>query len=199
MAKFIGDRISTEDHERSTTIVITPKRVLWKEILLGFWCAGFTFAGCYIIYLLWFGGIDQLEVGINFDEEVRRQQIIYLFIFLAFWAYIEYVTIKAFLWIVFGKELIMIDSEAMSVKKSIWTYGKSQRFFFENIKNFKYEKPDTHSMNTFLDNAYWSVGTEVYKLDYMGKSKTFGRKLDEKEAKQLFKFLSDRLKKWRKA
>ena len=56
MVKFIGDRISTEDHAKSTTIVITPKRVLWKEIVLGLWVAGFTFAGLYVIYLLFFGG-----------------------------------------------------------------------------------------------------------------------------------------------
>jgi hypothetical protein len=199
MVKFISDRISSEDHKTSTTIVITPKKVLWKEIVLGLWCAGFTFAGIYMIYLLWFGGIDTLEVGTNFDDSVRKQQQIYLAIFVAFWAYFEYVTVKTFLWIIFGKELIMIDSEAMSVKKSILRYGKSHRYFFENIKHFKYERPDTLSMNTFLDNSYWSTGSEVYKLDYMGKSRTFGRKIDEKEAKQLFRFLTDKMKKWRKS
>ncbi len=198
MAKFIGDRISTEDHKKSTTIVITPKRVLWKEILFGLWCAGFTFAGVYMIYLLAFGGMEELAVGVNFDQSVYEQQQIYLAIFIAFWAYFEYATLKAFLWIVIGRELIMIDTEAVSIKKSFWRYGKSNRFFFENIKNFKYEKPDSLSLNTFLDNSYWSTGSDVFKLDYMGKSKKFGRKLEEKEAKQLFKFMSDRMKKWRK-
>ena len=198
MAKFIGDRISTEDHPKSTTIVVTPKRVLWKEIILGLWLAGFTFAGMYIIYLLFFGGMDSLQTGTNFDEDIRRQQIIYLIVFAAFWAYFEYVTLKAFLWILFGKELIMIDTEAVSIKKSILGYGKSHRFFFENIKKFTYEKPDSLSLNTFLDNSYWSTGTEVYKIEHKGKAKTFGRKIDDKEAKLLHRFITDRMKKWRK-
>lgn len=198
MPKFIGDRISFEDHPKSTTIIITPKRVMWKEILLGLWLAGFTFAGLYMIYLLFFGGLDTLEVGVNFDEEVRRQQQIYLIVFIAFWGYFEFVTLKTFFWIVKGRELIMIDAEAMSVKKSIFGYGKQHRFFFENIKKFRYEKPDSLSLNTFLDNSYWSTGSEVYKLEYFGKSKSFGRKIDQKDAAVLFRLLNDRIKKWRK-
>jgi len=198
MPKFIGDRISFEDHQNSTTIIITPKRVLWKEILLGLWVAGFGFAGLYMIYLLFFGGLDSLEVGTNFDEDVRRQQQIYLIVFIAFWGYFEFVTLKTFLWIVKGRELIMIDSEAMSVKKSILGYGRQHRYFFENIKKFRYEKPDSLSLNTFLDNSYWSTGSEVYKLDYFGKTKSFGRKVDHKDATILFRLLNDRLKKWKK-
>jgi hypothetical protein len=199
MAKFIGERISTEDHPKSTTIVIRPKRVLWKEIVLGFWLAGFTFAGLYVIYLLVFGGMDTLQVGENFDEDIRKQQIIYLIVFTAFWVLFEYVTVKAFFWIIFGKELVMIDTEALSIKKSILGYGKSHRFFFENIKKVSYEKPDSLSLNTFLDNSYWSTGTEVMKVEHKGKTKSFGRKLDDKDAKLLYRFIGDRMKKWRKA
>ena len=198
MSKLIGDRISTEDHEKSTTVVIIPKRILWKEILLVTWVLAFSVAGFYVIYLLFFGGIDELATGINYDETVRDQQLIYLAIFTAFWGYFEYITVKAVLWNIFGKELLMIDTEALSVKKSILGYGKANRYFFENIKSLKYEKPDSTSLNSFLDNAYWSTGTEVFKLDYLGKNKSFGKKVDEKEATLLLRFLNDRVKKWRK-
>lgn len=198
MPKLIGDRISTEDHEKSTTVVIVPKRVLWKEILLISWVLAFTFTGFYFIYLLFFGGIDELETGVNFDQSVRDQQLIYLTILIAFWGYFEYLTVKAVLWNLFGKELIMIDTEALSVKKSILGYGKANRYFFDNIKKFRYEKPDSTSLNTFLDNAYWSSGSEVFKLEYLGKNKSFGKKVEEKEANLLLRFLNDRIKKWRK-
>ena len=195
MAKWIGDRISTEDHEKKTTIVILPKRVKWKEILLILWVIGFSFAGFYMIYLLFFGGMDQLAVGENFDEEIRRQQQIYLAIFIAFWAYFEYLTVKAVLWYLYGKELLMIDTEALSVKKSIFGYGRAHRYFFENIKKMRFEKADQTSLNNFLTNAYWSLGTENIRFEYHGKEKSFGRRVEQKEGKLLLRFINDRIKK----
>lgn len=198
MYKEIGDRISMQDHERSTTIVIMPKRVLWKDVLLISWVLSFSFIGFYVIYLLFFGGMNELETGENFDEEIRRQQIIYLAIFTGFWIYFEYVTVKAVLWYIFGKELLMIDAESLSVKRSILSYGKAHRYFFENIKKLRYEKPDDTSLNQFLNNAYWSMGSDVYRLEYKDKTKSFGRRIDEKEAKLLLRFINDRMKKWKR-
>ncbi|MEX1001284.1 MAG: hypothetical protein WDZ35_04140 [Crocinitomicaceae bacterium] len=198
MVKWIGERISTEDHEKATTVVILPKRVKWKEVLLVLWVIGFSFAGFYMIYLLFFGGISDLAVGENFDQEIREQQKIYLMIFIAFWAYFEFLTVRTTLWYIFGKELLMIDSEALSVKKSIFGYGKANRYFFENIKKLRFEKADPTSLNNYLSNAYWSVGTENIKFEYMGKTKSFGRRVEQKEAILLTRFIQNRIKKWRK-
>lgn len=198
MVKNIGDRISMQDHEKSTTVVIMPKRVMWKDILLFSWVLGFSFVGFYVIYLLFFGGMNRLEVGENFDQDVREQQIIFLAIFTGFWVYFEYMTVKVSLWYLFGKELIMIDTECLSVKRSILSYGRAHRYFYENFTNLRYEKPDDTNMNQFLSNAYWSMGSDVFKLEFKGKERTFGRRLDEKEAKLLLRFIQDRVKKQKK-
>jgi hypothetical protein len=198
MLKWIGDRISTEDHEKSTTIIIYPKRKRWMDILFVTWTIGFTFVGLYMLYLLFFGGINELETGENFDEDVRRQQLIYLIIFVSFWAYFEVSTLRALFWTLFGKELIMIDTEAVHVKRAIFNYGKSHRFFFENIKEMKADQDDKTSLNKYLDNAYWSPGSDTIKIQHTGKEKSFGRKLDEKNAKLLLRFMNDRIKKWKK-
>ena len=188
MSKWIGDRISTEDHEKSTTIIVFPKRKRWMDIVFVVWTIGFTFVGFYMIYLLFFGGINELKTGVNFDEDIRRQQVIYLFIFISFWAYFEYSTLK----------LLMIDSEALHVKKAIFNYGRSQRYFFDNMKKIRVEEDDKTSLNKFLDSAYWSPGSDTIKFEYMGKKRSFGRKLDEKNAKLLLRFINDRIKKNRK-
>ena len=198
MTKSIGDRISVEDHEKSTTIVILPKRVRWKDILLISWVIGFSFAGLYVIYLLFFGGINDLEVGMNYDEDIREQQIIYLAIFTGFWIYFEYFTVKTVLWYLFGKELLLIDTEGLMIKRSILTYGKAHRYFFENIKKLYYEEPDKTSLNQFLNNAYWSLGSDAFKIEYKERTKSFGRRIEEKEAKLLLRLINDRLKKWRR-
>ena len=187
-----------EDHDRSTTVVILPKRVLWKDILLIAWVIGFSFAGFYVIYLLFFGGINKLEVGENFDQDIREQQIIYLSVFTGFWIYFEYMTVKSTLWYLFGKELLLIDNDGLTVKRSILSYGKAHRFFNESIKKIWYEKPDKTSLNHFMSNAYWSLGTDAIHIELKEKKRTFGRRLDEKEATLLLRFINDRLKKWKR-
>ena len=92
----------------------------------------------------------------------------------------------------------MIDSEALMVKRSILSYGKAHRYFFENIKKLRYEKEDNTSLNQFLSNAYWSMGLDVFKLDYKNKSRSFGRRIEEKDAKLLLRFVNDRIKKRKK-
>lgn len=197
MGKWIGDRISTEDSTKSTSIIIFPKIERWKEWLLTFWVVGFTFVGAVMIYIL-LGGVYSLDVVTDNLEDTRDQQLVYTIVFLGFWFYFEYKTVKALLWYKFGKELILIDTEALSIKRSTFGYGKSNRYFFENIKNFHHNKPDDTSFGQFFESAYWSLGIDALVFEYFGKSKSFGRRLDEKNARLLLRFIDDKIKTLRK-
>lgn len=194
MTKWIGDRVSVEDSQERTTIVIRPVRVMWKELLLSLWVIAFTFVGLAIFYLLITG-----FAGLTYDtpptEEELDNQLIYGIVFMGFWAYFEYKTVKALLWYRFGKELINIDDQALHLKKSILSYGKAHRFFFENMKKFGQRKDVETSFNTFFENAYWAMGTDALIFDYHGKTKSFGRRLDERTARLLLRLIDDRVKK----
>lgn len=194
MTKWIGDRISHEDNNGITTIVIRPIKSNWKEWLLTFWVFSFTFVGLVMIYLL-FTNFEALNYAEAPDEETLQNQTIYAFIFIAFWAYFEYKTAKSLLWYKYGKELIMIDSEALSIKKSIMSYGKANRFFFENIKDFHQLKEEPTNFNNFFENAYWALGTDSLTFKYFNKSKSFGRRLKEQDGRLLLRLIDDRVKK----
>ncbi|MCG8573970.1 MAG: hypothetical protein MI810_03735 [Flavobacteriales bacterium] len=197
MAKWIGDRISTEDHPNDTTIIIYPIKKRVREILLTAWVLSFTLVGLYLIYIL-STGVENLNAPEDWTEEDYRNQKVYLIVFIGFWAYFEYKTLKALLWYKFGKELIRIDTEALHVKRSIFSYGKSHRFFFENIKEFGAQERNETSFGQYFENAYWTVGTDAIGFKHFGKSKSFGRKLDEKSTRLLIRFIDDRIKKLRK-
>jgi hypothetical protein len=197
MSKWIGERISTADHPEYTTIIIFPKLERWKEWLLTLWVMGFTFIGAVMIYML-LGGLYSTAVVADNVEDVRDQQLVYTIVFLGFWAYFEYKTVKALTWYKFGKEFIKINRDALTVKRSTFGYGKAHHYFFENIKNFHQEKPDNTSMGHFFENAYWSLGTDSLHFDYFGKSRGFGRKLNEKDARLLMRYIDDRTKTLRK-
>ncbi|MBI3135700.1 MAG: hypothetical protein HYZ14_13575 [Bacteroidetes bacterium] len=197
MGIWIGDRISTEDHADSTTVIIYPKLQGWKRWLLTVWVVGFTFIGGVMIYLL-AGGVYSLEVVGDNVEDIRDQQLVYLIVFLGFWMYFEYKTVKALLWYSFGKEFIKLDRDALSHKRAILGYGKSVRYFYENMKDMHLFKSDNTSFGQFFENAYWSLGTDAVIFTYFTKDKSFGRRLDEKTGKLLIRFIEDRIKTLRK-
>ena len=192
--KWIGDRISVEDVNHATTIVIRPKRTWWKEILLTFWVIGFTFVGLTMLYLL-LTSFNGLNYNGQPSESDIKAQMIYAIVFLGFWAYFEYKTVKALLWYRFGKELVRIDADGFVLKKSILSYGKAARFFFENMKNFQQRKDEDTSFATFFENAYWSLGTDALVFDHQGKTKSLGRRVDEKTGRLLLRLIDDRVKK----
>ncbi|MBL7899645.1 MAG: hypothetical protein JNJ99_13990 [Crocinitomicaceae bacterium] len=193
----IGERISTEDHPGSTTVIISPFLERWKLILMTTWFLAFTFVGFYMIYLL-SGGAYALEVIGDNVEDIRDQQLVYLIVFLGFWAYFEYKIGKAILWYHFGKEFIRLDSDSFSHKRAILGYGRSNRYFYENMKQIELFESDSTAFGQFFENAYWSLGTDGITFTYFGKSKSFGRRLDEKTSKKLLNFLDDKIKTLRK-
>lgn len=178
--KKIGDRVTFEDHKNHTTIVIAPASEAWKNAILLSWILAWTYVGIYILYNLISGSFD-------------KDQQIYFVTFLVFWFYFEYRSIKAFLWIKYGKELMKIDDQYLTFKKSIRKYGKAHKFFLENVKKLNVIEQNESKFIKAFENSYWELGKETMQFEAMGKSIKFGRKLSEQETKLLFKVIEKRL------
>ena len=191
----IGERISAKDHEdKTTTIVILPKRVLWKEALLTLWLAGFTFVGVVAIYIL-ITGVELLNTAPGASAEDFDKQKIYLIVFIGFWFYFWFKVARAWLWYRFGKELIKIDRTGLSIKKSIFGYGKAKSYLLENMKKFSLIKEEKTNFGNFFENSFWALGTDILTFDYFGKVKTFGRRVEMKEGRLLQRLIDDRVRK----
>ena len=184
--KWIGERISFVDDKDKATIVIYPENITWIKAILGAWVGMWFAVGATVTWSL-------------FTFEFTEQETIILIVFLTFWAYYAYRVTKSFLWILWGKELIKIDEVSLSYKRSIRNYGKSVPYFLENIKKMSVHQPKERSIQTAWEKSPWIRGGERIEFEYMGKVVRFGRKLDEKDTKQLFRFVAkkmdDRLRK----
>jgi hypothetical protein len=200
MEKWIGDRISTFTDKDYTSIIIYPKRERWKEALLVAWVIGFTFVGFYMIFLILYG-LDTIDnSALKGDpQEVLRNQKIYLSVFIAFWVYFEYKVVYGLLWLLFGKELIRIDGEKLSLKNSIFSFGKAKKYFNDNIKKIELIEQKPFSFGFDYENAFWRKGTDSLLFEYLNKTIPFGKKISEKEAKLLMRFMVDRMKKYSKS
>lgn len=178
--KKIGERITFEDQNNVTTIVISPPSVNWKNSILFTWILGMLYVGIYIMYNLLAG---------NFDKD----QQIFFTAFMVFWVYFEYRGIKSLIWIRFGKELLRIDDQYLSYKRSLKKYGKANKFFIENIQKFRVvEQKDSKYIKAF-ENSYWELGKETMEFESIGKTIKFGRKLESQDVKLLFKVVEKRL------
>lgn len=153
-----------------------------------------------MIYLLLFG-LDLIDnSALNGDpQEVLRNQKIYVTVFIGFWVYFEYKVVYGLLWLLFGKELIRIDGEKLSIKNSIFSFGKAKKYFNDNIKKIELIEQKPFSFGFDYENAFWRKGTDSLLFEHLNKTIPFGKKLNEKEANLLMRFMVDRVKKYSKS
>lgn len=179
--KWIGKRTSVVDEKDSLSFVIYPEAIGWKKHLLGLWS------------LLW------LAIGIYVTRELFRgygeNERIVLFIFMAFWVYFAVRVGKTTLYQYFGKELIKIKQDEMLLKKSVGAYGKSHRLFLENISKMREVELKENSFQNVFENSPWVAGTPRIEFEYMGKTFSFGRKLNANDTRLIYNYITKRITK----
>lgn len=200
MEKWIGTRISYVDSKSNCSIVILPQRNRFKEAILFAWVIAYTIVGGIMFYYLLFG-IDTIDNSqLKGDpEEIIKNQKIYLTVFIAFWSYFEYKVVRGFLWLIGGKELIKINKNEIIIKESVYSYGKANRYFTDNINELDIVKHKSFSFGFDYENAFWRKGTNSLIFDYSTKSIGFAKKVNEKDANLLMRLIKDRVKKINKS
>ena len=181
IVKWIGNRISFIDQKDKTTIVIDPSKNAWISAIMGAWLGMWYAIGGTVIWAL------------NLMKLKEQEQLI-LWIFLVFWLYYAWRVTMSFLWNLRGQEYIKMDHEAFYLKKSLRHFGKTTTYYFENIKNFKYEIPKQSGLQDVWESSPWINGGERFEFDYFHQKIRFGRKLSEKEARLLFQLISKKIK-----
>lgn len=179
--KLIGNRISFNDSKEKFTVVIEPEKNGFVNSLMGAWLSMWLTIGVIVIWSL-------------ATLKLKEQEQIILYVFLVFWFYYAFRVTRSFLWLLFGKELIKIDEVSLTIKKSIKNYGQSIPYYFENIKNLKFEVPEKNSIQVVWESSPWINGGERLNFEYFDKVVRFGRKLNEKEAQLLFNVIAKQLK-----
>lgn len=178
--KWIGERISFVEDKSRITIVINPKEVGWFKAAMGAWVFMWYTIGCTVVWYY-------------FTFKMTEQETIILFVFMAFWTYFAMKVTRSWLWLLWGKELIKLDEVSLIYKRSIRKYGRATPYYLENITKMRMSHPKENSIQTAWEKSPWIIGGERLEFDYMGKVVKFGRKLDEKDAELLFKFLTKRI------
>lgn len=178
--KWIGERISFVEDKSKTTVVITPQDITWVKMLMGAWV--FMWFTIGVSMTLWY-----------FSGSPTQQETIAVLVFMSFWTYFAIRVTRSWFWLMWGKELIKIDEVSMTYKRSVRKFGKAIPYYLENITKMRLSQPKENSFQAAWEKSPWIVGGERIEFDYMGKTVRFGRKLNQKDAELLFKYLTKRI------
>lgn len=150
-----------------------------KQKMLNVWILAWTLCGLAIVS----------QVFIDGNDELRRM----ILIFSAFWAYFEYVVIKAWRWRKGGEEQIFISEEELQYGRTYFNRGILKPYrkdLLNPVRRVKEEK--NKFVQTFAD-SYWVIGGEELAFTANGKVIHFGLRLTEKEANQVMKMVNRKL------
>ncbi|HMN05375.1 MAG TPA: hypothetical protein PKD45_06580 [Flavobacteriales bacterium] len=183
--EFISDRVSIERAGEGMSVVIGNRLPKGQLYLLVGWLVAWTFCGAAFMYEAW----------TNTNPDLR----IPLVVMIAFWAYFELRILRVVLWRTKGFELWRIQDGEITIKDSLFGYGKANRYFIANIQRFGLLNMDETSWKWQMSDSFWTRGGERLGFEYLEKKVAFGRGLTKAEADQLAHVVAKELKRERKA
>jgi hypothetical protein len=179
--EYLSERVSVDRQADRTSVVISARVGRVKERLLLVWVLAWALCGAYVFYLL---------PGIPKGEPLRQ----FLLVFLAFWVYFLIKIGKAALWRLKGFELWRIKNGTLTIKDSLFGYGKATDHFVDNIQKLGLINEDPASWKWQWNQSSWVIGGERLGFEYLGRKVVFGKGLTEEEARRLVPILKDALK-----
>ncbi len=183
--EFISERVSVEQPAAGGMSVVIGNRLPQGRLyLLIAWLVAWTLCGAAFLYELLTGADENLRVP--------------LVVLLVFWAYFQSRMLRVLLWRTKGFELWRLKEGELTVKDSLFGFGKANRYFVANIQRFGLLNIDKDSWKWQLNDSFWTRGAEQLGFEYQGKKVAIGRGLTDTEARTLAQQFGAALKKERK-
>jgi hypothetical protein len=176
--KSINSKISYQEHEDYTTVVISPRIERWQLNSLLVWLIAWSACGVYFAYYL-------------LIESSTLKETFVMLVLLVFWLYFEIRITRAFLWRKHGLEIITINKETFSIKDSIFLHGKPSIYNLNDIETDSLENihQNPKSYGKVMNDSFWQIGQGTCTFKYNDKNVFFGTQLENDESHQLIKLI----------
>ncbi len=175
----ISDRVRIEEEKGSTLICISAYHERGKQRILVLWILLWSLCGVYVASRL-------------FMDLPGKERIAY-FIFIAFWAYFEYMTVHTAIWRAYGEERIWVSNGELLYEQAIGKHGRPYRIPIGNIRKVQLVEPDERSFSQHFESSYYVKGRMAVAIEHGDKITRSGEKLSPQEARDLVKRLKQEL------
>ena len=186
MMEYLSDRVSVDRQDGRTSVVISARLPKHREALLVTWTAAWMLCGAYVLYA---------RADLPLGDPLRQ----YLLAFLAFWAYFLIKIGRATLWRLKGFELWRIKEGTLTIKDSLFGFGKATSYFVDNIQRLGLLNVERGSWKWQWNESDWVIGGERLGFEHLGRKVVFGKGLTEEEARKLVPILKEALRHQRSA
>lgn len=182
--EFISERVSVEQKGDGLSVVISARLPRSKEALLLAWFVAWLACGIYIA----------MEV-VNMPHDRMRA---FFLAFLAFWTWFALRIGRVVLWRLKGFEIWRLKGGVLTIKDSLFGYGRANDYFVENMQRFGPIAVDETSWKWQLNDSFWVIGGERLGFEHVGKKVAIGKGLTRDEAGRLAQVMDRALKQARK-
>lgn len=180
----IGSNIQVEKNKDRLRVEVYPvidsKAKLWFNL----WMLAWSFCGLAVVAQLFFYG-----------KEFEKNQVVFLLIYLVFWAYLEVKMLYAYTWNLKGKEVISFENGVFSYTKQMGKRGLPESVNTIEIEGFRYASSTEKGIWNDINRSPWMVGGEVIEYKLGDKVRRLGMKLPKKDAVKLTEVLNKYLTK----
>ena len=179
---FESDRIALKETPDELEIIISGKVPQNQLVLLSAWGIAWTIAGIYVF----------TQVFLQQDQNT----LLFMIVWLGFWAYFEFKVVSAWLWRKYGREVLRMKADSTELRFEVAYGGKGDALKTADIRNVTSLEAQK---GLFIKNHYssfWVVGGETIGFYHQGKLYMMGRQIPEKDAALLIQKIEHRLRKW---
>lgn len=179
--EYLSERVSVDRRDGRTSVVISARLPKLREAVLVTWAVAWALCGAYLVHA-------RMELP---PGDPLRQ---YLLAFLAFWAYFFIKIGRATLWRLKGFELWRIKDGTLTIKDSLFGFGRASTYFVDNIQRLGLLHLERDSWKWQWNESDWVIGGERLGFEHLGRKVVFGKGLNEDEARKLVPILREALK-----
>jgi hypothetical protein len=159
-------------------ISIPAKRNVLFLLFLPAWLVGWCFGEVFVTRELIFGNSDAPDL--------------FLGAWLVLWTIGGATALYAWLWMVKGREVILLRADALVVRRELFGLGPMREYDLMHTRNLRFAQNTWNPYDWSTAMQFWGVGGGSIAFDYGSRTVRIGNSVDEAEAREIIKDLNAR-------
>ena len=118
--------------------------------------------------------------------------VVFMIVWLGMWTMGGAFCIYAVLWSLFGREVITLRGDVLSIRREVLAFGRTREYDLSQVRNLRVSPVPYNPFDFRAGLHFWGIGGGIVAFDYGAGTVRFGAGVQEGEASDLVKRLSDR-------
>lgn len=120
-------------------------------------------------------------------------QLLFLLLWLCFWLIAGSHILYAWFWMMFGKEVVSVRGNLLSLKRDIFGRGKTKQIPLPEITRLILDTNPPPLFSAEMKSSYWGLEWNTIEVETLSGTHKFGLQLQDEETGFIFDKLRERL------